>query len=128
MNFDVTGVSEEDFLSVKGFVAGLSDGEPLHAGQLADLLIEQNLIGSCVKVFGEDPQDPPDVLGVLSMINLQQHDVRTLPLLLAPLPISPSFSSSALWLVVRVPACWLLGDFFSFVWWKCPGLCPSLFL
>ena len=77
MNFDVTGLAEEDYHSIKAFLTPLMDGENFLAGQLADLLISQNLIGSCIKVLPEangTAEEEADVLGVVSMINLQEHE------------------------------------------------------
>ena len=63
MNFDVEAFVEDDFHAIRNFLHSLLDGAAWNAGQLADLVLAQNQVGSTVKVFPEEDSDddPPDV-------------------------------------------------------------------
>ncbi|KAG1294889.1 hypothetical protein G6F66_004814 [Rhizopus arrhizus] len=73
VDFDFYNPDEIDFHALKKLLTQLfsSDAELINLGDLADILIEENHVGTTVKV--DDQQSDP--YAILSIINLQQQKV-----------------------------------------------------
>lgn len=90
MDFDFYNPEEVDYHALKRLLGQLfaSDAELIEVNDLVDIIIEENQVGTTIKVDGQES----DPYAILSVINLQEQKVKArhkarMHWILFPLPI-----------------------------------------
>mgnify|MGYP002477608076 FL=1 len=88
VSFSFFDPQPQDYHSIKLLLSQLVQGDAaaLDLGGVADLVLEQKLVGSTVKTDGGDDDDKAaegDPYAVLTVLNLNVHKVRLVPVLLS---------------------------------------------
>jgi protein BCP1 len=74
VDFDFYNPEEVDYHALKRLLGQLfaSDAELIDVGDLVDIIIEENQVGTTIKVDGQES----DPYAILSVINLQEQKVK----------------------------------------------------